>query len=97
MIPTIEVKNQPIRLPGLKPGVCSGLILSGAFNPSLKIGVWRHRTYQLERLKKDRGLEKRYNAVKKSVYFLSENPRHKSFKAHEFTPTPLTPLITHFS
>jgi hypothetical protein len=42
-----EVKhNQPIRLPGLKPGVCSGLILSGAFYPDLKIGVWRRRTYQ---------------------------------------------------
>lgn len=40
---------------------------------------------QLERLKKDRGLEKRYNAVKKSIYFLSENPRHKSLKTHEFT------------
>jgi hypothetical protein len=39
-------KNQPIRLPGLKPGVCSGLILSGAFYPDLKIGVWRRRTYQ---------------------------------------------------
>ena len=38
--------NQPIRLPGLKPGVCSGLILSAAFNPGLKIGVWRRRTYQ---------------------------------------------------
>ena len=33
--------HQPIRLPGLKPGVCSGLILSGAFYPDLKIGVWR--------------------------------------------------------
>jgi hypothetical protein len=41
-------KNQPIRLPGLEPGVCSGLILSGAFNPGLKIGVWRRRTYQRE-------------------------------------------------
>jgi hypothetical protein len=41
-----ELINQPIRLPGLKPGVCSGLILSGAFYPDLKIGVWRHRTYQ---------------------------------------------------
>jgi hypothetical protein len=43
----------------LKPGVCSGLILSpsislramsksigGAFYPDLKIGVWRRRTYQ---------------------------------------------------
>jgi hypothetical protein len=39
-------KNQPIRLPGLKPGVCSGLILSGAFYPDLKIGVWRRRTCQ---------------------------------------------------
>jgi hypothetical protein len=39
--------NQPIRLPGLKPGVCSGLILSGAFYPDLKIGVWRRRTYQV--------------------------------------------------
>jgi len=40
--------NQPIRLPGLKPGVCSGLILSGAFYPDLKIGVWRR-----ERIKKN--------------------------------------------
>ena len=40
---------------------------------------------QLDRLKKDRGLEKRYNAVKKSIYFLSENPRHQSLRTHEFT------------
>ena len=40
---------------------------------------------QLERLKKDKGLEKRYNAVKKALHFLSENPRHKSLKTHEFT------------
>ena len=40
---------------------------------------------QLERLKKDKGLEKRYNAVKKALHFLSENPRHKSLKPHEFT------------
>jgi len=31
-------RNQPIRLPGLKPGVCSGLILSGTFCPDLKSG-----------------------------------------------------------
>ena len=43
---TAAEKNQPIRLPGLKPGVCAGLILSGAFYPDLKIGVWRRRTYQ---------------------------------------------------
>ena len=41
-----ELTNQPIRLPGLEPWVCSGLILSGAFYPDLKIGVWRRRTYQ---------------------------------------------------
>ena len=40
---------------------------------------------QLERLKKDRGLEKRYNAVKKAIRFLSQNPRHKSLRTHEFT------------
>jgi hypothetical protein len=40
---------------------------------------------QLERLKKDKGLEKRYNAAKKAIRFLSENPRHKSLKTHEFT------------
>jgi len=40
---------------------------------------------QLERPKKDRSLEKRYNAVKKAIHFLSENPRHKSLKTHEFT------------
>jgi len=40
---------------------------------------------QIERLKKDKGLEKRYNAVKKAIHFLSENPRHKSLTTHEFT------------
>ena len=40
---------------------------------------------QLERLKKDKGLEKRYDAVKKAIHFLSENPRHKSLQTHEFT------------
>ena len=40
---------------------------------------------QLERLKKDKGLEKRYHAGKKAIDFLSENPRHKSLQTHEFT------------
>ncbi|MEW6667894.1 MAG: hypothetical protein AB1512_22010 [Thermodesulfobacteriota bacterium] len=40
---------------------------------------------QLRRLKTDRGLSKRYNAVKKAIGFLSENPRHKSLRTHEFT------------
>ena len=34
----------PSTFPGLKPGVCSGLILSGAFDPILKGGVWRRRS-----------------------------------------------------
>ena len=40
---------------------------------------------QLNRLKTDKGLEKRYKAVKKPIGFLSSNPRHKSLKTHEFT------------
>lgn len=40
---------------------------------------------QLERLKKDKGLEKRYEAVKKTIHFLSENPKHKSLQTHEIT------------
>ena len=40
---------------------------------------------QMERLRKDKGLEKRYNAVKKAMHFLSDNPRHKSLRTHEFT------------
>jgi len=39
---------------------------------------------QLEKLQADKGLEKRYKAVKKTMYFLSTNPRHKSLKTHEF-------------
>ena len=40
---------------------------------------------QLNRLKTDKGLEKRYKAVKKAIGFLSLNSRHKSLKIHEFT------------
>ena len=40
---------------------------------------------QLNRLKTDKGLERRYKAVKKAIGFLSSNPRHKSLKTHEFT------------
>ena len=40
---------------------------------------------QLNRLKSDKGLEKRYKAVKKAIGFLSSNPRHKSLETHEFT------------
>ncbi|MFA6054374.1 MAG: hypothetical protein WC769_03255 [Thermodesulfovibrionales bacterium] len=40
---------------------------------------------QLERLKIDKGLLKRYKAVKKAIQFLSQNPRHPGLQTHEFT------------
>ncbi len=40
---------------------------------------------QLNRLKADKGLLKRYKAVKKTLQFLSQNPRHPSLQTHEFT------------
>jgi len=38
-----------------------------------------------DRLKTDKGLEKRLRAVRKTLRFLSENPRHPSLRTHEFT------------
>ncbi len=43
----VKVIN-PSTSPGLKPGVCSGLILSGAFDPVLKDGVCRRRSIKVE-------------------------------------------------
>jgi hypothetical protein len=40
---------------------------------------------QLEGLKNDKGLAKRYKAVKKALLFLSNNPRHPGLQTHEFT------------
>ncbi len=40
---------------------------------------------QWEDLKADRGLEKRLRAVRKTLCFLSENPRHPSLRTREFT------------
>lgn len=40
-------------------------------------------TYQ--RLKGDASQRKRYNAVRKTIRFLAENPRHNSLQTHEFT------------
>jgi len=40
---------------------------------------------QIEKLKKDKNLFKRYNAVKKTIAFLSNNPRHPGLETHEFT------------
>jgi len=40
---------------------------------------------QLDILKTDQGLSKRYKAIKKAIEFLSNNPRHRSLQTHEFT------------
>lgn len=40
---------------------------------------------QLNKIKIDRGLSKRYKAVKKTIKFLSLNPRHPGLQTHEFT------------
>ncbi len=39
-------------------------------------------TYNL--LKGDASQKKRYNAVKKTIQFLAENPRHHSLQTHEY-------------
>jgi hypothetical protein len=44
-----------------------------------------HARDQLNKLKIDKGLEKRYHSVKKAFQFLSANPKHKSLQTHEFT------------
>jgi len=40
---------------------------------------------QLNRLKTDKGLSKRYKAVKKTLLYLSTNPRPPGLQTHEFT------------
>jgi hypothetical protein len=40
---------------------------------------------QLSTLQADKGLVKRYKAVKKALLFLSQNPRHPGLRTHEFT------------
>ena len=40
---------------------------------------------QLNRLKTDKGLSKRYKAVKKAIQFLSQNPKYPGLQTHEFT------------
>ena len=40
---------------------------------------------QLSVLKIDKGLSKRYKAVKKALQLLSRNPRHPGLRTHEFT------------
>ena len=38
----------------------------------------------LNELKQDLSLKKRYNAVKKALKLLSENPRHPSLQTHQY-------------
>lgn len=40
---------------------------------------------QLNKLKADKGLAKRYKAVKKALLLLSQNPRHPGLRTHKFT------------
>ena len=40
---------------------------------------------QLDELRQNKGLEKRYKAVAKSISLLAANPRHPSLQTHEFT------------
>ncbi len=42
----LPAKRISPRYPGLKPGVLTGLILSGASSPEIKIGVRAPRTYR---------------------------------------------------
>ena len=42
----------PSTTPGLKPGVCTGLILIGAFDPVLKAGVWGRRSIKYRNIDK---------------------------------------------
>ena len=50
-----------------------------------KISLTHHSKSQLLELQNNKGLEKRYKAVKKTFEFLAENPRHPSLQTHEFT------------
>ena len=39
----------------------------------------------IKELKEKPGLEKRYNAVKKALGYLANNPRHQSLQTHPYT------------
>lgn len=40
---------------------------------------------QLNRLREDRSLQKRYKAVTKAIRFLAAGPRHPGLQTHEYT------------
>jgi len=44
-----------------------------------------HAREQLDELNEDKGLNKRYKAVVKTIKFLGFNPRHPSLQTHPFT------------
>ena len=46
---------------------------------------------QLNRLKADRGLSKRFKAVKKTLHSISQNPRHPGLQTFEAYAEQLTP------
>jgi hypothetical protein len=50
-----------------------------------EIFLTNHARSQLSGLKVDKGLTKRYKAVRKAIRLLSSNPRHKSLQTHEFS------------
>ena len=50
-----------------------------------KIGIVLRQVWCGISMKADAGLEKRLRAVRKTLRFLSENPRHPSLRTHEFT------------
>lgn len=40
---------------------------------------------QLDELRKEKGLQKRYKAVSKTIRLLAANPRHPGLQTHQFT------------
>ncbi|OGI03447.1 MAG: hypothetical protein A2Y25_10645 [Candidatus Melainabacteria bacterium GWF2_37_15] len=50
-----------------------------------KLAVSSIAKKQLESLEKDKGLEKRLKAVRRTLGILQRNPRHPSLKTHEYS------------
>jgi hypothetical protein len=53
--------------------------------PLFEIFLTNEAKTQLKNLQSDRGLSKRYSAVKKTINLLSADPRYKSLRTHEFS------------
>ena len=49
-----------------------------------KIFITKNAREKLFELKKDKNLNKKYNLIKKTIKFLSLNPRHISLQTHEY-------------